>query len=163
MSNSAQHQKKIKDPGRIHITADVETNGSESQKELPFVIGVVGDYTGDGREGEPIDKYSKREFVEVVTKADLAAALQKTKAGLSFEVDNVVGDATGEKVKVNLEFNSLEDFDPVQVAQQIPMIAELLRKRQELFELKQRAVRNEELGPLLDKIVSEAPRGEGDS
>ncbi|QUJ78245.1 type VI secretion system contractile sheath small subunit [Sulfitobacter albidus] len=120
-------------PPRVNI-AYTDPLDSEKEVELPFVMGVMSDLSGNapGREKAPIEE---RVF-EKVTNSTLDAYMGKTvQPGLSILVDNKLEPDSGQKMGVNLRFNSMEDFEPAQIARQVPALNELLQARQQLADL----------------------------
>src|SRR5208283_241237 len=114
---STQHKlDRVRSP-RVHITYDVETGGAIELKELPFVVGVLGDFTGQPT--EPLPKLKERKFVEV-NPDNFDSVLEGMKPHLAFSVENKLSeDPEAGQIKVDLRFKSLEDFEPEQVARQV--------------------------------------------
>lgn len=120
-------------PPRVHI-AYTDPLDSEKEVELPFVMGVMSDLSGNtpGKEKAPAEE---RTF-EKVTNATLDTFMAKTiKPGLSVMVDNKLKGGADQKMGLNLRFNSMEDFEPAQIAKQVPALKELLEARQQLADL----------------------------
>ncbi|MGJ8603723.1 MAG: type VI secretion system contractile sheath small subunit [Marivita sp.] len=120
-------------PPRVHISY---TDPIDSQKEveLPFVMGVMSDLSGNtpGKEKAPVED---REF-EKVTNTTLDSFMrEKVQPGLSFTVDNKLKNGDGQKMGMNLRFNSMEDFEPAAIARQVPALNELLEARKQLADL----------------------------
>jgi len=147
---SAQHKLDRVRPPRVQITYDVEVGGAIEIKELPFVVGVLGDLTG--QPDQPLPRLKDRKFVEV-NPDNFDAVLEGMKPHLSFAVENKLSDdADAPKLKVDLRFKSMEDFDPANVAKQVKPLKELLDLRTKLEELLLDAVGNSEK---LDKLKGE--------
>jgi type VI secretion system protein ImpB len=139
---------------RVHITYDVETEGAEVQRELPFVVGVLGDFSGDPT--QPLRPLSERKFVQI-DRDNFNDVMGRLTPGLSLKVDNTLtGDGT--EMAVNLAFNSIEDFEPARVAAQVPALRTLLETRERLRDLMSKTDRSEELESLLEQIL----RDDGD-
>ncbi|ATG46829.1 type VI secretion system-associated protein [Celeribacter ethanolicus] len=120
-------------PPRVHI-AYTDPIDSQKEVELPFVMGVMSDLSGNtpGVEKAPVDQ---REF-EKVTNSTLDSYMQKkVKPGLSMMVENKLKDGEGQKLGVTLRFNSMDDFEPAQIAKQVPALNELLEARKQLADL----------------------------
>lgn len=120
-------------PPRVHI-AYQDPHDSQKEVELPFVMGVMSDLSGNmpGVEKKPVEK---REF-EKVTSSTLDSYMAKTvKPGLAVMVENKLKDGGGGKLGINLRFNSMDDFAPAQIAKQVPALNELLEARQQLADL----------------------------
>src|SRR6202790_1794743 len=165
---STQHKLDRVRPPRVQITYDVETGGAIEIKELPFVVGVLGDFTGVPE--QPLPKLKERRFVEV-TPPDFESVPESMKPHLSFAVENKLSeDSSAGQLKVDLRFKSLEDFEPEQVARQVKPLKELLDLRTRLNDLKGTLQTNEKLDDALldavrqteeiDKLKSEVGKGE---
>src|ERR1700735_1237199 len=107
---STQHKLDRGRPPRVQITYDVETGDAIEIKELPFVMGVLGDFTGQPE--QPLPKLAERKFVEV-TPDNFDQVLDKMNPHLAFSVANKLSDAPDAgQIKVNLNFKELADFEP---------------------------------------------------
>lgn len=138
---------------RVHIRYDVETGGAIELKELPFVMGVLGDFTG--HPSEPLAKLKDRKFVEV-TPDNFDEVLKSMKPHLQFKVDNVLSEEPDAgKIGVDLKFESLDDFSPDRVAQQVPALKKLLELRQNLADLRGSLQGNDKLEEILQKTVGD--------
>lgn len=144
---STQHKlDRVRSP-RVHITYDVETGGAIELKELPFVVGVVGDFTGQPT--EPLPKLKDRKFVEV-NPDNFDTVLEGMKPHLAFSVENKLSDEPdAPNLKVDLNFKSMDDFEPENVARQIKPLKELLDLRQRLSDLRGSLQGNDKLEELL--------------
>src|SRR5437660_11535398 len=121
---STQHKlDRVRSP-RVHITYDVEVGGAIELKELPFVIGVLGDRTGQPQ--QPLPKLKERKFVEV-NPDNFDTVLEGMKPHLAFAVENKLSDDPGRpQLKVDLRFKKMDDFEPANVAKQVKPLKELL-------------------------------------
>ena len=153
---STQQQLGRVRPPRVHITYDVETGGAIEMKELPFVMGVLGDFTG--QPSEPLPKLKERKFVEV-TPDNFDEVLASMKPHLSFAVENKLSeDADAGKIGVDLHFKSLDDFSPDAVAKQIPAVKQLLDLRTKLSDLRGTLQGNDKLDEILQATVADADK-----
>lgn len=144
--------ERIRAP-RVHIKYDVETGGAIEMKELPFVMGVLGDFTG--QPAEPLAKLKERKFVEV-TPDNFDDVLKSMKPHLQFSVDNVLSDEPDAgKLGVDLKFESLDDFSPDRVAQQVGPLKKLLELRTNLADLRGSLQGNEKLDDILQSTLSD--------
>jgi type VI secretion system protein ImpB len=151
-SDSAQHKLDRVRPPRVHLTYDVEIGGAMELKELPFVMGVLGDFTG--QPVEPLAPLAARPFVEV-NPDNFDSVLAGMKPHLAFSVDNkLTNDPKAGQLKVDLHFKSLEDFEPDKVAQQVVPMRRLLELRQKLSDLKGSLQGNDKLDELLLEAAS---------
>jgi type VI secretion system protein ImpB len=148
---STQHKlDRVRSP-RVHITYDVETGGAIELKELPFVVGVLGDFTGQPT--EPLPKLKDRKFVEV-NPDNFDSVLEGMKPHLAFSVENKLSDEPdAPNLKVDLNFKSMDDFEPENVARQIKPLKELLDLRQRLSDLRGSLQGNDKLEELLLEAV----------
>jgi type VI secretion system protein ImpB len=151
------HKKleRIRAP-RVHISYDVETGGAIEMKELPFVMGVLGDFTG--HPAEPLARLKDRKFVEV-TPDNFDDVLAKMKPRLQFKVDNLLSeDPNAGKIGVELNFESLDDFSPDRVAQQVEPLRKLLDLRQQLADLRGSLQGNDKLEEILQNTLQDAEK-----
>jgi len=143
-------------PPRVHITYDVETGDAIEMKELPFVVGVLGDFTGQPE--QPLPKLKERRFVEV-NPDNFDSVLESMSPHLAFSVENKLSeDPNAGQLKVDLHFKSLEDFEPEQVARQVKPLRELLDLRTRLADLKGTLQTNEKLDEALLEAVSKTDK-----
>ena len=134
---------------RVHIKYEVETEGAQVEKELPFVVGVLGDFSGHPT--EPLKPLRDRKFVQI-DRDNFDEVLARMTPGLQFRVANTLRD-DGSEFHVDMKFRSMEDFEPARVADQIPALRSLLEKRNQLRDLLAKADRSEELESLLEQIL----------
>lgn len=140
--------KRVRKP-RVHITYDVETEGAEILRELPFVVGILGDFSGDPT--EPLRPLSERKFIQI-DRDNFNDVMARMTPGLNIRVDNTLaGDGT--QMAVALKFNSIEDFEPGRVAEQVPALKALLETRNKLRDLMSKVDRSEQLENLLEQIL----------
>jgi type VI secretion system protein ImpB len=151
MAESTQHKlDRVRAP-RVHITYDVETGGAIELKELPFVMGVLGDFSGQPT--EPLPKLKERKFVEV-TPDNFDDVLKSMRPHLSFKVDNLLSeDAEAGQLGVDLKFESLDDFSPDRVAEQVPPLKKLLELRTQLADLRGSLQGNDKLDEILQATL----------
>jgi type VI secretion system protein ImpB len=146
-------QKKLERvrPPRVHISYDVETGGAIELKELPFVMGVLGDFTGQPT--EPLPKLKDRKFVEV-TPDNFDDVLASMKPHLAFTVENKLSeDPNAGRLAVDLHFKSMDDFSPDQVARQVKPLRELLELRTKLADLRGNLQGNDKLEEILQSTL----------
>src|SRR6202045_1479338 len=153
---STQHKLHRVRPPRVQITYDVETGGEIEIQELPFVVGVLGDFPGQPE--QPLPKLKEGRFVEV-TPDNFDSVLESMKPHLSFPVEKKLSeDSNAGQLKVDLRFRSLEDFEPEQVARQVKPLKELLDLRTRLNDLKGTLQTNEKLDEALLDAVSQTEK-----
>jgi type VI secretion system protein ImpB len=153
--SSSIHDKlqRVRKP-RVHITYEVETEGAEILRELPFVVGVMGDFSGDPT--APLRPLTDRRFTQI-DRDNFNDVMASMNPGLKLKVDNKLAD-DGTQMSVDLKFNSIEDFEPTRVATQVPALAALLETRAKLRDLMSKVDRSEELENLLEQVL----KSEGD-
>ena len=118
-------------PPRVNISYE-DPYDSEKMVELPFVMGVMSDLSGNASTVEKPDM-DERDFVDV-TAASLDSYMKSVAPGVSFNVENKLGGGEG-RLGVTLNFESMDDFNPAAVARQIPALRKLLEARQHLANL----------------------------
>jgi type VI secretion system protein ImpB len=139
-------------PPRVQISYEVEVGNAIELKELPFVLGVVGDFTGQPT--EPLARLKDRRFVDV-NPENFDSVLESMRPHLAFSVENKLAEeANAGDLRVDLNFRSLEDFEPEQVARQIRPLRELLDLRGKLNDLRGTLQTNEKLDQVLMDAVS---------
>ena len=144
---STQHKLDRVRPPRVQITYDVEVGGAIELKELPFVVGVLGDFTG--QPDKPLPKLKDRKFVEI-NPDNFDAVLESMKPHLAFQVENKLSEeADAPNLKVDLRFKKMEDFDPQNIARQVKPLKELLELRTRLSDLRGSLQGNDKLEELL--------------
>lgn len=149
------HRKldRVRSP-RVHITYDVEIGDAIQMKEIPFVMGVLGDFSGSPAEALP--RLRDRKFVEV-TPDNFDDVLKSTKPRLQYKVENKLSEEAG-KIGVELKFESLDDFEPDRVAQQVEPLRKLLDLRQQLADLRGSLQGNDRLEEILQATVNDVDR-----
>jgi len=150
MSESV-HQKlnRVRKP-RVHITYEVETEGAEVVRELPFVVGVMGDFSGDPT--APLKPLADRKFVQI-DRDNFNDVMASFTPGLKLKVDNTLAN-DGSQMAVELGFKSMDDFEPARIAQQVPALAALMETRAKLRDLMSKVDRSEELETLLEQVLN---------
>jgi len=147
---SLQHTlDRVRAP-RVQITYDVEVGDAIQMKEIPFVVGVMGDLSGNP--DEPLPKLKDRKFVEI-DRDNFNTVLAGMKPRLAYKVDNKLTDENT-KIGVELRFKSLEDFHPERVAEQITPVRKLVEARKKLSDLLGKLDGNDKLEELLKEVIS---------
>lgn len=150
---STQHKlDRVRSP-RVQITYDVEIGDAIELKELPFVLGVLGDFTGQPT--EPLARLKDRKFVEV-NPDNFDQVLESMRPHLAFSVENKLSeDPNAGNLKVDLHFKSLDDFAPENVARQVRPLKELLDLRSRMQDLRGNLQGNDKLEELLRTSVAD--------
>lgn len=140
--------KRVRKP-RVHITYDVETEGAAEVKELPFVVGVMGDFSGDPT--EDLKPLKDRKFIQI-DRDNFDQVMRRMSPGLRLRVENTLkGD--GSETPVELKFESMEDFEPARVVQQVEPLRRLMETRNKLRDLMAKADSSEKLETLLEEVL----------
>ena len=151
MANQQQKLTRVRKP-RVHVTTDVETGDAIEMKELPFVVGVLGDFSGQPT--GPLPLVRDRKFVEV-NPDKFDSVLKSMKPHLALTVDNKLQpEKEGQgRIKLDLTFEKLEDFEPQRIAENVPELKQLLELRTKLNNLKATFQGNPNWEEQLDSIV----------
>jgi type VI secretion system protein ImpB len=149
MAESIQQKlNRVRKP-RVHITYDVETEGAEARRELPFVVGVIGDFSG--KPYEPQKPLRDRKFIQI-DRDNFDNVMQRMAPGAEFKVENTLaGDDS--QLAVSLKFKSMEDFEPAAIVAQVEPLRKLLAVRNKLRDLMSKVDRSEELESLLEEVL----------
>lgn len=152
-SNSTQHKLDRVRPPRVHITYDVEVGNAIEMKELPFVMGVLGDFSG--QPSQPLPRLRDRKFVEV-NPDNFDQVLEGMKPHLAFSVENKLSEEPdAPQLKVDLHFKSMDDFSPENVVRQVKPLKDLMDLRTKLSDLRGTLQGNDKLEELLMDAVND--------
>jgi len=153
MAESTQKKLERIRPPRIQISYEVETGGAIEMKELPFLMGVLGDFSG--HQVEPLPRLKDRKFIEL-SPENFDETLASMKPRLQFHVENKLSDDDNAgKLGVELNFRSLDDFSPDAVARQVKPLRDLLELRTELANLRANLQTNEKLDDVLQQTLGD--------
>ena len=141
--------KRVRKP-RVHITYDVETEGAEVKKELPFVVGVMGDFSGHNTEA--LKPLKDRRFIQI-DRDNFNDVLKRMSPALSLKVENTLSDDDSE-FQVDLNFKSIDDFEPAAVVNQVEPLRKLMETRNKLRDLMTKIDRSEDLENVLEEVLS---------
>src|SRR6266487_1243606 len=150
MASSSIHDKleRVRKP-RVHITYQVETEGAVVAKELPFVMGVLGDFSGNPT--TPLKPLKDRKFIQI-DRDNFNDVMGRMTPGLNIKVENTLAD-DGSQMAVNLKFNSMDDFEPAKIVGQVDPLKKMLETRDKLRDLLTKVDRSEDLEGVLEKIL----------
>jgi len=149
MAESTQHKLDRIRPPRVQITYDLETGGAIQKKELPFVVAIMSDLSGQPEEALP--KLKDRKFVEI-DRDNFNDVMGAIAPRLALRVDNKLAN-DGSKMSVVLQFNNMDDFNPVAIVKQVEPLRKLLEARQRLTDLLAKLDGNDTLDSLLQDVV----------
>ena len=141
--------KRVRKP-RVHITYDVETNGAVAEKEIPFVMGVMGDYSGDNTENK---KPLKDRKFSSIDRDNINEVMGNIAPQVNMKVNNTIEGGDTE-MSVNLSFKNMEDFEPHKIVEQVEPLKKLLETRNKLRDLLTKADRSEKLEEILEQVLS---------
>lgn len=144
-------QKKLSRvrPPRVQITYDVEIGDAIETKELPFVLGVIGDYSGHNK--NPLPKVKERKYVQI-DRDNFDDVLKGVAPRLAIRADNKLKNDSSQ-LSVELNFSCLSDFEPQNIAMQVEPLSKLLNVRKRLADLRNKMAGNDKLETLLDNVV----------
>ena len=140
--------ERVRKP-RVHIKYEVETEGAAIEKELPFVVGVLGDFSGDPT--EPLRPLGDRKFIQI-DRDNFNDVMARMTPGLNLRVENTLkGD--GSEMAVSLKFRSMADFEPENVVKQVEPLRRLQETRDQLRDLMTKVDRSEDLEAVLERVL----------
>jgi type VI secretion system protein ImpB len=148
MASINQKLERVRKP-RVHIKYEVETDGAQVERELPFIVGVMGDFSGNPT--TPLRPFKERKFVQI-DRDNFNDVMTRIAPELNIRVENKIAD-DGSEMPVQLKFKSIDDFEPGQVAQQVPALKKLLDTRNQLRDLITKVDRSAELEGLLERVL----------
>ncbi|MEG2430073.1 type VI secretion system contractile sheath small subunit [Acinetobacter lwoffii] len=151
MAKRESVQKKLQRirPPRVQLTYDVEVGDGREIKELPFVVGVLGDFSAASELEKT--KLKDKKFINVDL-GNIDEVMQSLAPRASFQVENSLTEESG-TISVDLVFNAMDDFQPEQVVQQVEPLRKLVEARERLTDLRNKISNNERLEGLLDDIL----------
>lgn len=135
---------------RVQITYDVEDGGALKKVELPFVVGVLADLSGDNAASLPAMK--ERKFDEI-DRDNFNDRLKSAAPEVSMRVNNTLS-GDGSQIGVKLKFENMDDFSPAGVAKQVEPLKKLLEERERLNEVLAKMESNQKLEDLLSQVMA---------
>lgn len=152
MAKQESIQKKLQKvrPPRVQMTYDVEIGDAIEQKELPFVVGVAGDFSGKSEVMQ--QRLKDRKFVSI-DRDNFDEVMTGLQPRVAYRVANELSDKGGE-FAVDLKFESMEDFRPESVVQQVEPLKKLLEARTKLADLRNKLLGNEKLEDILTDVLN---------
>ncbi|MFV1982586.1 MAG: type VI secretion system contractile sheath small subunit [Thiohalomonadales bacterium] len=137
---------------RVHITYDVETNGAVVEREIPFVMGVMGDYSGDNTESK---KSLKDRKFSKIDRDNFNDVMSNIAPQLNMKVQNTL-EKDGGDFDVSLTLNNMDDFEPHKIVNKIEPLKKLMETRNKLRDLLTKADRSDELETILETILNDS-------
>jgi type VI secretion system protein ImpB len=133
----------------VHITYDVQVGDAIEKRDLPFIVGVMADLSG--MPDKPLPPIAKRKFV-AIDRDNVNEVMKKIGPRLAFKVPNRLSE-DDTKLNVELRFESMDDFQPAKIAQQITPLRKLLELRTSLANLRSSLIGNDKLEGLLQEMM----------
>ena len=158
MSESIQKVLARRRPPRVKITYDVETGGAAEKKELPFIVGILADLSGDTPTAER-SALKERKMVEIDAEI-FDSVMASFNAGITFSYKLPEDDATADAKKSTLAFSKLEQFSPLSIVQRFDPLKEIYEKRADLRDMQARIESDDEVERLIDATMADSPEGE---
>ena len=150
MASVNEKLERVRKP-RVHIKYEVETEDGAVEKELPFVVGVLGDFSGEPT--KPIKPLKERKFIKI-DRDNINDVMKRQSPGVKLRVDNTLKNDESE-MNVNLEFNSMEDFEPAKIVEQVPELKTLKDARDKLRDLLSKSDRSDKLEKILEETLQD--------
>jgi type VI secretion system protein ImpB len=161
MADSYQDKLKRVRPPRVMIDYKVETEGAEPILELPFVVGVFADLSAAGGPMNPDGSkksFKQRKFIPI-DRDNFNTVMAQQAPRLAMKVPNKLANDDS-KLNVELNFKSMADFDPGRIAEQVPVLNELLTMRKKLTELMSKMEGNDALEQLLSDVIANTDKAQ---
>ncbi|CAM2958747.1 type VI secretion system contractile sheath small subunit [Acinetobacter celticus] len=151
MAKRESVQKKLQRirPPRVQLTYDVEVGDGKEIKELPFVVGILGDFSAASKLEKA--KLKDKKFINVDLE-NIDEVIESLAPRANFQVKNTLTEESG-NMSIDLTFKSMDDFRPENVAQQVEPLKKLVIARERLTDLRNKISNNERLEDLLDEIL----------
>ncbi|HMK87655.1 MAG TPA: type VI secretion system contractile sheath small subunit [Steroidobacteraceae bacterium] len=134
---------------RVHIKYEIETGGATVERELPFVVGVMGDFSGNPTQA--MRPLKDRKFIQI-DKENFNDVMERIAPELNIKVKNTLAGDDSE-IPVQLKFRSMEDFEPGQIAEQVPALKKLMETRNQLRDLMTKVDRSQDLENILERVL----------
>lgn len=152
MAKKESVQKRLQKvrPPRVQLTYDVEIGDAIEAKELPFVVGVLGDFAAQSK--EPQGKVRDRKFVNV-DMDNFDDVMEGMAPRAAYRVKNRLTPEGGE-LGIDIEFKKFDDFRPEAVVQQVEPLRKLQEARSKLADLRNKLAGNEKLEDLLNDVLN---------
>jgi type VI secretion system protein ImpB len=149
MAESIHGKLKRVRPPRVHITYEVEVGDAVVVKDLPFVVGVLGDFSGNPT--QPLKRMEDRKFISI-DRDNFNDVMARMTPGVNIRVENTLA-GDGSEMAVQLKFNSIEDFEPAKIVEQVEPLRKLLEARNKLRDLQTNVDKADNLEPYIEEIL----------
>ncbi len=149
MDSIQKKLSRVRKP-RVHITYDVELGGAIEQRELPLMVAVLSDLSGQPK--EPLPPLKERQFIEI-DRDNFDAVMLGCHVRLAFAATDHTAATAGAKTNLELLFKGIDDFTPLALVKQIPVTSVLYTARSELRDLLAKLDGNDPLDKLFDELL----------
>jgi type VI secretion system protein ImpC len=150
LESSQKKLSRIRSP-RVHITYDVEIGNAIIQRELPLIVGVLSDLSGNPKEALP--PFKERSFIEI-DRDNFDEVLEGYAPRLTMKVDNALTEEGDDKLNVELFFTTIDDFSPLRIVERIPASNALFTSRNLLRDFLAKLDGNDALDGLLSELLA---------
>ncbi len=157
-TENGQHWLDRNRPPRVQITYDLETGGAIEKRELPLVVGIFSDLSGETRAEHALPD---RRFADV-DRDNFNNLLARIAPTLKLQLSDLSAKGDAAPVAAELGFSSLDDFSPLALVQQVPRLRALYENRQRLRDMLAKLDGNAELGAELERTFAQSA-GSGSS
>jgi type VI secretion system protein ImpB len=151
MARGTQQKLSTYKPPRVQITYDLEVNGESKTQELPFVIGVMANFSG--HQYQKVKKLKNQKFIEV-NKENFNNVVNSVAPKLNIAVADKINNRDG-KTKIELNFTSIDDFNPGKIVNNVEDLKKLMDTRKKLLELQAHVECNEKLEETLIQFLKD--------
>ena len=153
MAESIQHKLSRVRPPRVHITYDVEIGNAIVMKELPFVMGVMADLSGQSKVTRP--KLKDRKFI-YIDRDNFNDIMKSFAPRVAVQVKNTLSGSDSAKANVELTFNDIEDFNPRNIIDNVPGLKKLYESRVRMNDILAALEGNDELEEMLAALLTDS-------
>jgi type VI secretion system protein ImpC len=154
MSESIQKKLLRVKPPRIKITYDLETEGAIISKELPVVLAMIGDYSGNRDSSQEFLLYKERKFI-YIDPENFPEVLKSMTPRVVLNIPTL-GGQEGETKSIELIFECLEDFTPLNLVKKIDFLFKFYEEKRKLIDLRMKHDINNKIGEFLDKLITDS-------
>jgi type VI secretion system protein ImpB len=148
-----QSKFEVLRPPRVQLKYELQTGDTVEQRQLPFVVGVLGDYTGKRDTEKPYTKFKDRKFV-TIDRDNFDKVMSGFDGRLALSVADKISGNRDQKLNIVLEIREMNDFTPESIVQQVEPLRKLLETRHQLAALKSKLPGNRELTGLLEQVLN---------
>ncbi|ASP39822.1 type VI secretion system-associated protein [Bacterioplanes sanyensis] len=151
MESVQKKLSRVRSP-RVHITYDVEIGNAIVQRELPLIVGILADLSGNPK--DPLPPLKEREFVDI-DRDNFDSVMEGINPRLTMKVKDVLADKDDATTNIELFFGSIDDFSPLPLVQRIPVTAKLYQGRIHLRDFLAKLDGNDALDDLMTQLLGD--------